>query len=253
MLRREKTFDLDPGTNSQSKEMRVIEIGLEDVAISNTVQPKSSNTTLSRAQIRTLKAFQEQKANFALQLESEVYKLEDIERGLSQKSLNAGRNKVKCWESPARHPKIKQPLDMDPIKPTNKGLKKMAPRRTENSKVPDRTRVESFTLSNGSEDNSGGDAETRVIDLRSHPPRTETAASDATAVVPPKPRPRTMIPTPRRPARKCDSFDTEAPHGSPPVAVERQDAPPVPLQAGPNEFTQKTEPLCSVVGRALLR
>ena len=239
MLRREKTFDLDPGTNSQSKEMRVIEIGLEDVAISNTVQPKSSNTTLSRAQIRTLKAFQEQKANLKLQLESEVHKLEDIERGLSQKSLNAGRNKVKCWESPARHPKIKQPLDMDPNKSTNKGLKKMAPRRAENSKVPDRKKVESFTLSNGSEDSSGGDAETRVIDLRSHPPRTDAASDVAVTVVPPKPRPRTMIPTPRRPARKCDSFDTEAPHGSPPIAVEHQTAaPPVPLQGGPNEFSQ---------------
>ena len=231
---------MDPGTNSQSKEMKVIEIGLEDVAISNAVQPKSSNTTLSRVQIRTLKAFQEQKANLKLRLESEVHKLEDIERGLSQKSLNAGRNKVKCWESPARHPKIKQPLDMDPIKPTNKGLKKIAPPpRAENSKVPDRKKVESFTLSNGSEDSSCGDAETRVIDLRSSPPRPETVESDAAAVVPPKPRPRTMIPTPRRPARKCDSFDTEAPHGSPPVAVERQEAPPVPLQGGPNEFTQK--------------
>ena len=218
--------------------MRVIEIGLEDVAISNAVQ--SSNTTLSRAQIRTLKAFQEQKANLKLQLESEVHKLEDIERGLSQKSLNAGRNKVKCWESPARHPKIKQPLDIDPIKPTNKGLKKIAPPpRAENSKVPDRKKVESFTLSNGSEDSSGGDAETRVIDLRSHPPRTETAASDATAVIPPKPRPRTMVPTPRRPARKCDSFDTGPPQGSPPIAVEHQTAaPPVPLQGGPNEFSQ---------------
>ena len=227
--------------------MRVIEIGLEDVAISNANESKTSNKTtenktLSRSQIRTLKAFQEQRANFALLLKSEVEKLENTERELSQKSLNAGQRKVKCWEakqenSPVRQPRLKQPLDLNPILSKHKNPTKIGPQSGEKSPGGLDTTLQSFTV-HGSEDSNGVDAEGQVSDFPTPPTKTETAP-DA-IVVPPKPRPRTMIPTPRRPARKCDSFDTELLRGPPPTtrAAAAAAAPPqpVPLKGGPNEF-----------------
>ena len=245
VLRREKTFDLDPGTSS--KDIRVIEIGLEDVAVSNAGQGKSTNKTaenktLSKAQIRTLKAFQEQRANFAMRLQSEVDKLEGIERELSQKSLNAGQRKVKCWEakqenSPVRQqqPRLKQPLNVNAFSPKDKKPKNVL-QRAEKSNVLDAP-LEPFTM-NGLEDSNDVVTKNQVSDFPTPPLKTE--ATREAIVVPPKPRPRTMIPTPRRPARKCDSFDTtELPRGSPAttIAENRQTAAiPVPLQGGPTEY-----------------
>ena len=226
--------------------MRVIEIGLEDVAISNANESKTSNKTtenktLSRSQIRQLKAFQEQRANFALVLQSEVEKLEDTERELSQKSLNAGQRKVKCWEakqenSPVRQPRLKQPLDLNPILSKHKNPTRVASQHVEKSMGLDTsTTLESFII-HGSEDSNGVDAEGQVSDYRTPPTKTETAPDAIPIVVPPKPRPRTMIPTPRRPARKCDSFDTELPRGSPPTTRAAAPPQPVPLQGGPTEY-----------------
>lgn len=240
VLRREKTFDLEPGANL--KDMRVIEIGLgiEDVAISNANQSKTSNKTtdnktLSRSQIRMLKAFQEQRANFVLQFQSDVETLEKTERELSMKSLNAGLRKVQCWEakqenSPVRQPRLKQPLDLNPIS-QKLNSRKMVTRHVKKSQGLDAT-LAAFA-GHRSEERNGVDAESQVSDFRPPPPSpAKTQSASDAVVVPPKPRPRTMIPTPRRPARKCDSFDIELPRGSPspsPPTTRVADR-PVPLQ-----------------------
>ena len=102
VLRRERTFDLDPGTSA--RDVKVVEISLDD--------SPTSNVALSKEQRKVLQAFQTQRGIQAKQLKKEVDMLDKIEWELAMKTSACGPEPVvKCWgeASPGTKPAIGTP------------------------------------------------------------------------------------------------------------------------------------------------
>ena len=92
VLRRERTFDLEPGTSA--RDVQVVEIGLED----SPRQGKQTVAKLGAEQERQLKMFQQQKLTALRALKTEIVKLNEFEKELAAKATSCGPEPIRCWE-----------------------------------------------------------------------------------------------------------------------------------------------------------
>ena len=124
MLRRERTFDLDPGTSLQdavasgSLSSHLVEISLESPSCEARELPgedkaktakkhgnaergvkERSKRKLSREQEKALKEFRAMKQSCQEKIAQEVEKLEETERELALKAISCGPEPIRCWES----------------------------------------------------------------------------------------------------------------------------------------------------------
>lgn len=115
-LRRERTFDLDPG--SSVKDIKVVDINFDESprGLDQQVSPD-----LSPDEERDLVVYQKHRILNVRKLKKEVDKLDKIERELVMKASFCGPGPLRCWESPTasedrtRTPPIPRPRTKIPV------------------------------------------------------------------------------------------------------------------------------------------